>query len=376
MSLNTTTVQRHRDLSYSPMREPNSIMSVVNHVLKGKRITRAEASHLYADASLHTLAHLADTIRWRKHPKSEVTFVTDRSITYTNVCVCACRFCSFYREPGTEGGFVLTQDELKAKIDEALSLGATQIFLQGGHNPELSLSFYEEMIAWVRTQYPQIHIHAFSPPEILFLAEKEHMMLSHVIERLRAAGLDSISGGGAEILVDEVRSKISPNKCPSPLWLAAMEEVHYQGLQSTATMMFGHEESLEHRLDHLFSIREVQDRTGGFSAFIPWTFQPDNTDMDCEPETTPAYLRLLAMARIILDNIDHIQVPWTTMGPQVAQLALLYGANDFGSLMIEEKLVTNNGAGFKEVRKSISDIINAAGFTPVQRTMDYKPVLA
>ena len=361
--------------AHSPFEEPAAVTAVVRDVLDGKRINRAGADTLYYQASLHTLAHLAHSMRLKRHPEPVVTYVADRNINYSNICVCACRFCAFYRAPDAEGGYVLSREELGKKIEETLALGGTQILLQGGHHPGLPLTFYEEMIGWIRSTYPAIHIHAFSPPEIVFFAEKEHLSIAEVIERLRAAGLDSIPGGGAEILVDEVRAKVSPNKCPATLWLAVMEEAHYQGLRTTATMMFGHEEEPRHRLDHLFAVRDVQDRSGGFTAFIPWTFQPANTAIQRDTEPAPAYLRLLAMSRIVLDNIDNIQASWVTMGPHVAQLALFYGANDFGSLMIEENVVAAAGVSFSLSRREIHKIIRAAGFTPIQRTMDYTPVV-
>lgn len=361
--------------AHSPFAEPDAVTAVARRVLSGERIDRTGAETLYYHASLHTLAHLAHTLRLRRHPEPVVTYVADRNINYSNICVCACRFCAFYRAPGAEGGYVLSREELGRKIDETLALGGTQILLQGGHHPDLPLHFYEEMIGWIRATYPTIHIHAFSPPEIVFFAEKEHLTIGEVVERLRAAGLDSIPGGGAEILVDEVRAKVSPNKCSASLWLAVMEEAHYQGLRTTATMMFGHEETPAHRLDHLFAVREVQDRTGGFTAFIPWTFQPANTAIERDPEPSPAYLRLLALSRIVLDNVDNIQASWVTMGPHVAQLALFYGANDFGSLMIEENVVAAAGVSFCLSRREIHKIIRAAGFTPVQRTMNYRPVV-
>lgn len=362
-------------LAHSPFEEPQSVVDCVRHVLEGKRINRQQAETLYQEASLHTLAYLANHIRWKLHPEAIVTYVADRNINYSNICVCACRFCAFFCAPDAEGGYVLSREELAHKIEETLALGGTQILLQGGHHPDLPLSFYEEMIAWIRDTYPTIHIHAFSPPELVFFADKENLSIAEVIQRLRTAGLQSIPGGGAEILVDAVRSKVSPNKCSATRWLAVMEEAHRQGLRTTATMMFGHEETLAHRLDHLFAVRDLQDNTSGFTAFIPWTFQPDNTNIDCDPEPAPAYLRLLAMARIVLDNVKNIQASWVTMGPHIAQLALSYGANDFGSLMIEENVVAAAGVSFMLSRHEIHNIICAAGYTPIQRTMDYTPVV-
>lgn len=361
-------------VSPSALNESPAVSAIATKVLNSKRIDMREAAILYEQANLFTLASLANIVRFKKHPQPIVTYVADRNINYSNICVCACRFCAFFCAPEKaeeQGGYVITREELAKKIEETIALGGTQILMQGGHHPDLPLAFYEDLIAWIRETYPAIHVHAFSPPEIVFFAEKEGLMVKEVVARLRAAGLHSIPGGGAEILVDEVRSKVSPNKCNAARWLGVMEEAHYQGLRTTATMMFGHEEEPHHRLEHLFAIREVQDRTGGFTAFIPWTFQPGNTNLSCEPEPAPGYLRLLAISRIVLDNIDNIQSSWVTMGPQIAQLALSYGANDFGSLMIEENVVAAAGVSFTLSRKEIHKVIRAAGFLPAQRLMDY-----
>ena len=260
------------------------------------------------------------------------------------------------------------------KIDETLRLGGTQILLQGGHHPDLPLEWYEDLLRWMRATWPTLHIHAFSPPEIFFWSRTFGLPVSEVLRRLQAAGLDSVPGGGAEILSTEVRARVSPNKCTAEEWLAVMEEAHKLGMKTTATMMFGHEEEPRHRLDHLFAVRDVQDRTHGFTAFIPWTFQPAHTRIHVQPLPAPAYLRLLAVSRLVLDNVPNIQASWVTMGPQIAQLALFYGANDFGSLMIEENVVAAAGVSFRMSRADIHKTIRAAGFTPVQRTMDYRPV--
>ncbi|MEG2172713.1 MAG: cyclic dehypoxanthinyl futalosine synthase [Desulfovibrionaceae bacterium] len=374
-------------LSHSPFIENTAVRAAAEAVLANQRLNRAQADSLYYDASLHTLAHLAHSVRLRKHPQAIVTYVGDRNINYSNICVCACRFCAFFRAPQhldpahahvcgypagpTSEGYVITREELTKKIDETLQLGGTQILLQGGHHPNLALEWYEDLLRWMRATWPSLHIHAFSPPEIHFWAALNHLSSAEVLRRLQAAGLDSLPGGGAEILHDAVRRKVSPNKCSARDWLRIMEEAHALGLRSSATMMFGHEEQPSHRMDHLFALREVQDRTHGFTAFIPWTFQPAHTNIHRAPEPAPAYLRLLALSRLVLDNIDNIQSSWVTMGPQVAQLALFYGANDFGSLMIEENVVAAAGVSFHLSREDIHKIIRAAGFTPVQRTQDY-----
>lgn len=336
-----------------------------------ERLDFAQARALYASADFYTLGRMAHEGRMKKHDRPIVTYVVDRNINYSNVCVCGCRFCAFFRSPGHNESYVLSREELCRKIEETLELGGTQILLQGGHHPDLPLSFYEEMLRFIKSRYP-IHIHAFSPPEIVFFAGKEGIGAGEAIRRLKAAGLDSIPGGGAEILVDRVRSRVSPRKCSAAEWLAVMEEAHAQGLRTTATMMFGHEETLDERLEHLFALREVQDRTGGFTAFIPWTFQPQNTAIRREPETAVSYLRLLAVSRLVLDNFDNIQASWVTMGPKIAQLALLFGANDFGSTMIEENVVAAAGVSFRLSIDEIRRIIRSAGFEPRQRTMAYE----
>ncbi|GKT07900.1 cyclic dehypoxanthinyl futalosine synthase [Desulforhabdus sp. TSK] len=340
-----------------------------------QRLQVDKAWGLYQEADFHVLGHLAHEKRLEKHPEPEVTYVVDRNINYSNICACGCRFCAFFRPPGHPEGYVLSREELGQKIEETLSLGGTQILMQGGHHPDLPLAFYEEMLRFIKTHYP-IHIHAFSPPEIVYFSRLEGVGVSTVIQRLRAAGLDSIPGGGAEILVDEVRRRVSPNKCSSVEWLDVMEEAHRQGLRTTATMMFGHEETPRQRLEHLFALRDLQDRTGGFTAFIPWAFQPGNTAIQrASAEAPVAYLRLLAVSRLVLDNFDNIQASWVTMGPKVAQLALHFGANDFGSTMIEENVVAAAGVSFRLSIEEIRRIIEAAGFEPRQRTMAYERVV-
>lgn len=335
------------------------------------RLDRQSAEVLYHEASLHTLAALAHGLRLRLHPEPVVTYVGDRNINYSNVCVCACRFCAFFRPPESPETYLINREDMARKIEETLRLGGTQILLQGGHHPDLPLEWYEDLLRWLRASWPQLHIHAFSPPEIFFWSEKFGLAVPEVLRRLKNAGLHSLPGGGAEILHNEVRRQVSPNKCTADQWLKVMEEAHKLGLRTTATMMFGHEEEAGHRLDHLFAVRDLQDRTHGFTAFIPWTFQPAHTRIAVEPLPAPAYLRLLAVSRLVLDNVPNIQASWVTMGPQVAQLALFYGANDFGSLMIEENVVAAAGVSYQMSREDIHKVIRAAGFTPMQRSMDY-----
>lgn len=360
--------------AHSSFNEDKDVISAAQASLAGERLNRSQAETLYYKASLHTLSFLAHSMRLRKHPEPIVTFVGDRNINYSNSCVCGCRFCAFYRSPDSSDAYVITREEMAEKIEETLRLGGTQILLQGGHNPNLPFSWYTELLSWIRHTWPSIHIHAFSPPEIFYWSKLYGMSTTEILAALKQAGLDSLPGGGAEILQTEVRAQVSPNKCTAEQWLSVMEDAHSLGLRTTATMMFGHEEKSSNRLDHLFAIRQTQDKTHGFTAFIPWTFQPGNTRINVMPLPAPAYLRLLAVSRLVLDNIDNIQSSWVTMGPSVAQLALFYGANDFGSLMIEENVVAAAGCSYRLSRKEIQNIIRAAGFTPLQRTMYYTPV--
>jgi cyclic dehypoxanthinyl futalosine synthase len=340
-------------------------------MIENGRLDFETAWDLYLNADFHRLGQMAHAARLAKHPQPVVSYVVDRNINYSNVCVCGCRFCAFFRPPEHPECYVLGRDELSAKIKETLALGGTQILMQGGHHPDLPLSFYEEMLRFIKENHP-IHVHAFSPPEIVHFARIEGIATDEVISRLKSAGLDSIPGGGAEILVDSVRERVSPRKCSAREWLAVMEQAHGQGLRTTATMMFGHEEEPRHRLEHLFALRDLQDRTGGFTAFIPWAFQPKNTAIPGEPETAVSYLRLLAVSRLVLDNFDNLQASWVTMGPKVAQLALFFGANDFGSTMIEENVVAAAGVSFRLSIEEIRRTIESAGFQARQRTMAYE----
>jgi cyclic dehypoxanthinyl futalosine synthase len=345
--------------------------SILAKAWQGERLAKEDALALWERADFYTLATLAHHRRLALHPEAVVTYVSDRNINYTNICLSGCRFCAFYRPPGAEGGYVLSHEELAAKIEETLALGGTQILLQGGLHPGLGLSFYEEMLEFIKDRFP-IHIHGLSPPEIIHLARTERLGLEEVLQRLQRSGLDSIPGGGAEILADEIRSKISPKKCSSAEWLEVMECAHSLGMKTTATMMFGHIETIGHRLEHLFKLRELQDRTGGFTAFIPWTFQPDNTALKTKPATAMDYLKTLAMSRLVLDNITNIQVSWVTMGSGVAQVALQFGANDFGSTMIEENVVAAAGVSHRLSVEEIKRTILDAGYEPRQRNMSYE----
>ena len=334
-----------------------------------KRISFQEGVDLYNNADILELGRMADNIRREKHPENIVTFVIDRNINYTNICTCKCKFCAFYKNENEEGGYVISKEELAQKIQETLDLGGSQILLQGGLHPEYQIDFYEDMLKFMKT-FP-VWLHAFSPPEIHHIAKKSGLTVAETIKRLRAAGLDSIPGGGAEILDDEARKNVSPNKINSAAWLSVMEEAHKQGLKTTATMMFRKQDAAEIIIGHFDKIRSLQDKTGGFTAFIPWPFRPGNSELDDDSVTAIEYLRVLALARIYLDNIPNIQVSWVTQGAKVAQIGLFFGGNDFGSVMIEENVVRAAGANFRLKTEEIKHIIKTAGFIPKIRNMQY-----
>ena len=334
------------------------------------RISAAEALELYNHCDFLVLGDLADKIRRNKHPEPVVTFVIDRNINYTDICVSECRFCAFHKKVGKGEGYVITRESLKKKIEETLALGGTQILLQGGMNPDLDLDYYLGLIRYIKDNFP-IHIHGFSPTEIHYIAENNGLSIRDLIKRFMEAGLGSIPGGGAEILVDEVRQAVSPNKCSADTWLQVMHTAHDLGLRTTATMMFGHLEKPSHIIEHLDKIRSLQDITGGFTAFIPWTFQPGNTEISVLPRTGVEYLRVLALSRIFLDNVDNVQASWVTQGDKIAQAALAFGANDMGSTMIEENVVAAAGVDFMLPKDELVRLIRTAGFIPAQRDCFY-----
>jgi cyclic dehypoxanthinyl futalosine synthase len=343
---------------------------IIDRVSAGERMSDADYLVLDQKADLHQLGFLADEIRRKKHPENRVTYVIDRNINYTDICISACKFCAFFKAPEAKEGYLLSFEELAEKITETKALGGTQVLLQGGLHPGQPLEYYEEMVSFMNAT--GIHVHGFSPPEICHFANISQLPVKNVLERLIKAGLGSIPGGGAEILSDRVRQLIAPRKCTADQWLEVMEEAHNQGLRTTATMMFGHVETRAERLQHLRRLRELQDRTRGFTAFIPWPFQPTNTVLaDVEKSTAFEYLRMLALSRIYLDNFDNLQASWVTQGPKVAQLSLSFGANDFGSTMIEENVVAAAGVSFRLSEQEIRRLVSDAGFLPVQRYMDY-----
>ncbi len=350
-----------------------TIERIAETVSAGGRISPAEALELYRHAPTHLLARLADGIRQRKHPGRVVTYIIDRNVNYTNVCVSRCTFCAFYRPVGSSEGYVLGFDEMFRKIDETIAVGGNQLLLQGGHNPDLPLSWYEDLFRAVKARYPEFKLHALSPPEVLFLSKLNQLSVREVIDRLIAAGLDSIPGGGAEMLVDRVRKILNCySKASSDEWLGVMREAHLAGLRTTATMMYGTVETDEERIEHMSRLRDLQDETGGFTAFITWSYQPEHTEHGGYEATGVDYLRTLAVARIFLDNFDNLQSSWVTQGGKVGQLSLAYGANDMGSVMIEENVVRAAGAAYCMDEVEIAVNIENAGYVPKRRNMHYE----
>jgi cyclic dehypoxanthinyl futalosine synthase len=330
---------------------------------------------LYERAPLLKLGRLADDERWRQHPENAVTFIIDRNINYTNVCVADCKFCAFYRRPRHAEGYVLSFEEIGAKIDECKAIGGVQILLQGGHNPYIPFEWYLELMRYIKRNHP-IHIHGFSPSEVVFFSERFGLPVSDVVRELREAGLDSIPGGGGEILVDEIRERVAKKKAQTEEWLGVQEEAHRQGMKTSVTMMYGLGESNADRVEHLFRVRELQARTGGFTAFICWPLQPEGTPEMSHYRKTDAvtYLRTLALARVVLPNVPNLQSSWVTMGHKVGQIALRFGANDYGSLMMEENVVSAAGTTYRTTLAEIDRIIRDAGYEPRRRRQDYSVI--
>src|SRR4030065_903174 len=339
------------------------------------RITKAEGLRLFKKADILELGRMSDEIRNRLHPECIVTFIVDRNINYTNVCINRCLFCAFWRDENDPEAYILRKDELFSKTEETIRLGGTQILIQGGLNPKLDLDYYTNLLKELKSRF-DINVHGFSPPEICYIADRSDLTIRETLKILKDAGLDSIPGGGAEILSDRVKEVISPRKIKSGRWLKEMEEAHKLGMKTTATMMFGSIEEAEDIIEHLNAVRNLQDKTGGFTAFIPWSFQPGNTALakslerraknskqrakslerrvkrddlahKIHPATAVEYLRILAFSRIYLDNIMNIQASWVTQGLKLAQVALRFGANDFGSTMLEENVIASTGISYR-----------------------------
>jgi cyclic dehypoxanthinyl futalosine synthase len=354
--------------------------TIVDKVLAGERIAADEAFALN-DLPLQELGALADHRRnmakvdaYNQRGNEIVTYIVERNINYTNVCNVYCKFCAFYRTERDTDHYVLTHEQIDQKIDELVAIGGIQILMQGGHHPGLGIDYYLDLLSHLREKYPQVNIHGFSPPEFNHFAKVFRMPLREVILRFKAAGLGSIPGGGGEILVDRVRNRIAPLKCNTEQWLKVMEIAHEGGLRSSATMMFGHVETIADRIEHLERLRQLQDRTGGFTAFICWTFQPENVVLKATPVGSAEYLRTQALARIYLDNFENLQSSWVTQGPRIGQIALRFGANDYGSVMMEENVVSSAGTTFRLTREEMERLISDAGYEPRARNNLYQLV--
>jgi cyclic dehypoxanthinyl futalosine synthase len=326
---------------------------------------------LYREAPLLELGAQADAARWKLHPDNVVTYIIDRNINYTNVCVADCKFCAFYRRPKHPEGYLLSYEEIGRKIEELKALGGVQILMQGGHNPYIPFEWYLDLLRYIKRNHP-IHIHGFSPSEVDFFATRFGLSIEEVIRELVKAGLDSIPGGGGEILVQSIRDQVAKKKAGADRWLEVMAIAHRLGLKTSVTMMYGLGETLEDRMEHLFRVREVQRETGGFTAFICWPLQPEHTQLEHLGKTDAVtYLRTQAIARVVLDNVPNIQASWVTMGFKVGQVALRFGANDFGSLMMEENVVSAAGTTYRTTLTEMQRLIADAGYTPKKRRQDY-----
>ncbi|MBI5427011.1 MAG: dehypoxanthine futalosine cyclase, partial [Nitrospinae bacterium] len=353
------------------------VENILKKALDGERIFGEEALQLFETTDMTLLGNVASRLARKKQKEKVVTYIVDRNVNYTNVCVTDCSFCAFYRREKDADAYVLPFETIALKIEETVALGGRQILLQGGHNVNLRIDYFEDLFQKIKGRF-DIHLHALSPPEIVHTAKISRISLDETLARLQRAGLDSIPGGGAEILVDRARRKISPAKCTAGQWLEVMDKAHRRGIPTTATMMFGHVETRAERVEHLLRLRDQQDQTGGFTAFIPWPYQPGNNELARELQGKYAtgwdYLKTLAISRIVLDNFDNIQSSWVTQGPKIGQMALYYGANDMGSVMIEENVARAAGTSYRmdeqEIRRLIADI----GLVPRRRNMRYQYV--
>jgi len=354
----------------------SNIQPILDRVLAGERMTVEECTLLLESHDIARMGAAADEIRARRHSDNIVTYIIDRNINYTNVCNVVCTFCAFYRRPGAPDTYVRSFEEICKKIDETIALGGTGVLMQGGLHPDFSIEWYEDLLRSLREKYPSFQLHCFSPPEIHNIHLISKLDYETIMARLKAAGLYSLPGGGAEILDDEVRKRVS-TKCTTDEWLDVMRAVHNVGLRSTATMMFGIGDKIEHRVRHLQRIRDLQDETGGFTAFIPWTFQRENTALGRRIKDEPTgvdYLKMLAVSRLFFDNIENFQSSWLTQGLRLGQVALRFGANDMGSIMIEENVVSAAGAHNRADEQMLQFLIREAGFIPQQRDILYKHV--
>ncbi|MBI5207346.1 MAG: dehypoxanthine futalosine cyclase [Candidatus Firestonebacteria bacterium] len=348
-----------------------SYNKILQNILSGKRLEKKEALVLLKEAPLPEIGKTANHFREKYKQNNLATFVVDRNINYTNICINHCSFCAFYRDKDSKDAYVLSDTEILEKVKEAHKAGATQIMLQGGLHPDLPFDYYINMLVKIKSAFKNICIHSFSPPEIIHFTKITNYSISDILTRLKEAGLNSIPGGGAEILEDRIRGKISPKKITGQVWLNVMEQAHNHGFKTTATMMMGSIESFSDRLTHLEYIRNLQDKTKGFRAFIPWIFQPGHTELGGRKTSTYDYLKTLAISRLFLDNIPNIHGSWVTCGKEIGQISLWYGANDLGSIMLEENVVKATGVSYRLSKNEMIDLIRTAGLTPAQRDTEY-----
>ncbi len=364
-----------RELTHSK----SNIDDIADKVYDGKRLTAEDGLRLLRHPNIVDLAELADVVRWRKHPESTVTYIVGRNVNYTNVCWVRCRFCNFYRIPGHSEGYVLPRETIFEKIQEMVDVGGIELLMQGGLNPKLKIGWYEDLFAAIMERFPTVILHALSPAEIIYIKNLNKLTMEETLTRLKAAGLHSVPGGGAEILTDRVREWIAPLKDTAEEWLDCMRVAHKVGLSSSATMMYGSVDTLEDRIEHLLKLRDLQDESlaaspGRFTAFIAWNYQPDGTEMGGTRASAFDYMRTIAVSRLMLDNFDNLQASWVTQGPRVGQLSLRYGVNDFGSTMMEENVVSTAGCVFTVPIEEIERLISDAGFTPRRRNTRYELV--
>ncbi len=348
------------------------IPAIEQKLTDGTLIDRQEALWLLTEADLLAVGKLADAIRKEKHPGRRVTFVVDRNVNYTNVCQSQCKFCAFYRQADAADAYVLDYDTIFAKIQELVEHGGTQLLMQGGLHPELKIDWFEALFRQIKARFPGVQVHSLSPAEVIHIAQISGLSMPECLARLQQAGLDSVPGGGAEVLVDAVRQEISPNKIGWRDWAAVMDEAHGLGMKTTATMMFGSKETPADIVEHLFRVREIQALSGGFTAFIPWTFQPGGTELGGETASGVEYLKVLSLSRIVLDNVPNIQASWVTQGAMMAQVALFFGANDLGGTMLEENVVAAAGCSFRMSQQEVVELARTAGFTPAKRNTRYE----
>ena len=355
------------------------IDDIADKVYNGERITGADALRLFHHPNIVELGQLADFVRTEKHPENSVSYIVGRNINYTNVCYVRCSFCNFYRIPGAEGGYVLPRETIFQKIQEMVDVGGIEILMQGGLNPKLKIDWYEDLFRAIMERFPNVILHALSPAEIIYIKKLNKLTMEETLMRLKAAGLHSVPGGGAEVLTDRVRQWIAPYKDTAEEWLDCMRVAHKVGLRSSATMMYGSVDTLEDRVEHFQKLRDLQDESmlnapAAFTAFIAWNYQPDGTELGGTRASAFDYMRTIAISRIFLDNFPNIQASWVTQGPRIGQLSLRYGVNDFGSTMMEENVVSTAGCVFTVPIEEIERLITDAGYAPRRRNTRYEYV--